>query len=1095
MINRMFLTLLLCGAGLLAAATTPAFVPGELVVKYKTGRTATTRAVVRARYGAQLRRALPSSKLELWQLTDTNASVQSVAGRVAADNAVAYAEPNYIYTVDRTPNDPFYDEGLLWGLNNTGQFGGTVDADIDAPEAWDFSTGGDVIVGVVDSGVDYTHPDLVSNMWRNPGEIPDDGIDNDNNGYVDDVFGIDPVNGTGAPMDDYGHGTHCAGTIAGFGNNGRGVAGVCWQARIMALKFIASNGSGSSFDAITCIDYAIKMGARVLNNSWGGGPYSQALHDVIALANDSNVLFCAAAGNGGLDGIGDDNDLTPNYPSCYNISNVLAVAASDRNDALAVFSNYGSNNVDLAAPGVDIASTVPGNQYAIYSGTSMATPHTCGAAALLLSFNPYLTVAEVKAALMNNVDPVPAFAPKMQTGGRLNVFNALRSIRGVFFDQRTYFTHTAVAVLLVDTNLAGSASVPVTLWSDAGDSESLLLPVHTPGSCLFTNTIRLEHGPAIPSNGVLEGVHGVQLRAAHADLSVTGCAQVSEALVINILNQPSVVPYETNAFGLSGCNNGNVLVSMSVSNAATGNAQSFSATNAWQAPILPLSASTDRNIIWVTGSNAYGFTAAAMVAITRTGPAGLTNFVAGMTGAHQWPFASWAAAATSVVAAVSAAPDGNLILVSSGVYREAELIIERAVTVRGVAGAAQTVLDAGYAHRCLSLTTNAVVEGLTLLRGTNRYGGGVHITTGVLRDCAIVSNIAGIQGGGAYLQAGATLDHCSILGNVSVGDAGGVYVDRQGTLTDCDVRGNKAALSGGGVVLQRGGLVSRCRVLANRAEENGGGIHQDSFASLTGIVTDTLLVGNVARKYGGALSATYGSDTRNCTIVSNRTELLAGGGIYANHGGAVRNCIVQYNNAALGPNWYAANGDITVGFTCITPDPGGVSNTVSNPLFTQDGAWHLLGASPCVDAANSVWLLNTLDCGGAPRVYGGAPDMGAFEFAPAGLLCYFTAATNVAEPATALAFTAQAWGTNLAQLVCAWDFDANDTPDAIRTNDLTVTHTYNDPGVYAVRVTINNAAGEQTSYERAAAVTIVPEPLLCGALGCLLLFTRLGRQL
>jgi len=1086
--DRTFLTLLLCGAGLLAAATTPAFVPGELVVKYKAGRTNTARAGVRARYGAQLRRTLPYSKLELWQLSDTNTPVPVAASRVAADSSVEYAEPNFIYTLDRTPNDPLF--GELWGLNNTGQFGGTIDADIDAPAAWDFSTGGDVIVGVVDSGVDYTHPDLVSNMWRNPGEIPDDGIDNDHNGYVDDVFGIDPVNGDSDPLDDYGHGTHCAGTIAGMGDNARGVAGVCWQARIMALKFIAGTGSGSSFDAITCIDYAIRMGARVLNNSWGGGPYSQALHDIIALAEASNVLFCAAAGNGGMDGIGDDNDLTPNYPSCYNISNVLAVAASDRNDALAVFSNYGSNSVDLAAPGVSILSCVPGNQYESWSGTSMATPQTCGAAALLLAFNPYLTVAEVKAALMNNVDPVPAFAPKMQTGGRLNVFNALRSIRGVFFDQRTYFTHATVAVLLVDTNLAGSASVPVTLWSDAGDLEPLVLPVHTPGSCLFTNTIRLEHGPAIPSNGVLEGVHGVQLRAAYPGLSVTGSAQVSEALAINILTPPTTVPYATNAYALVGANNGNVLVSMSVSNAATGSAQSFSATNAFQTPLLPLSDTTDRNVIWVTGSNAYGFTAAAMVAITRTGPAGLTNFVARATGAHQWPFATWASAATSVAAAVSAAPNGNLILVNSGVYRGVELIIERAVTVRGVAGAAQTVLDAGYAHRCLSLTTNALVEGLTLLHGTNRYGGGVHMTSGVLRDCAIVSNVAGIEGGGAYLLAGATLDHCRILGNTSVGDGGGAYIDQQGTLTDCDVRGNKAARSGGGVFLQRGGLVSRCRVSANRAEENGGGIQQDSFASPTGIVTDTLLAGNVARKYGGALSASYGSDVRNCTIVSNRAELLAGGGLYINRGGAVRNCIVQYNTASLGPNWYAANGSIAAGFTCITPDPGGVSNTVSNPLFTQDGAWHLLGASPCVDAANPAWLLNALDCAGAPRIYGTAPDMGAFEFAPAGLLGYFTAATNAAEPAVPIAFAAQAWGTNLAQLVCTWDFDADGTNDVVRTNDLAATHAYSDAGVYAVRVTLANAGGERSTYLRVAAVTIVPEPLLCGVLCLVLFFTR-----
>jgi len=371
------LALLCCAA--LAAAAPPPCVPGQLIVKYKTAQTAPARAAVAARHAAYTRRSLLHGQFALWHLADTNITLQNAARIVSADPDIDYAEPNFIYSISRSPNDPLFADGSLWGLNNTGQFGGTVDADIDAPEAWDFTFGGDIIVGVVDSGVDYTHPDLAANMWRNPGEIPDDGIDNDGNGYVDDVFGIDTVNNTGDPYDELGHGTHCAGTIAGAGNNTQGVAGVCWRAQIMALKFIAGDGAGNAFGALACIEYAIHHGARVLNNSWGGGPYSQALQDMIALAEASNVLFCAAAGNGGRDGIGDNNDLTPDYPASYPNSNVLAVAASDRNDALAVFSNYGSNSVDVAAPGVDVVSTLPGNRYASYNGTSMATPHVCGA--------------------------------------------------------------------------------------------------------------------------------------------------------------------------------------------------------------------------------------------------------------------------------------------------------------------------------------------------------------------------------------------------------------------------------------------------------------------------------------------------------------------------------------------------------------------------------------------------------------------------------------------------------------------------------------------------------------------------------------------
>ena len=1069
------LALLCCAA--LAAAAPPPCVPGQLIVKYKTAQTAPARAAVAARHAAYTRRSLLHGQFALWHLADTNITLQNAARIVSADPDIDYAEPNFIYSISRSPNDPLFADGSLWGLNNTGQFGGTVDADIDAPEAWDFTFGGDIIVGVVDSGVDYTHPDLAANMWRNPGEIPDDGIDNDGNGYVDDVFGIDTVNNTGDPYDELGHGTHCAGTIAGAGNNTQGVAGVCWRAQIMALKFIAGDGAGNAFGALACIEYAIHHGARVLNNSWGGGPYSQALQDMIALAEASNVLFCAAAGNGGRDGIGDNNDLTPDYPASYPNSNVLAVAASDRNDALAVFSNYGSNSVDVAAPGVDVVSTLPGNRYASYNGTSMATPHVCGAAALLLALNPRMTHIEVKNVLMAAVDKLPAFAPKMQSGGRLNVFNALRGMHNVFFDQPAYFTHTPVTILLINTNLPGGSPVPVTLFSDAGDEETLLVWQHTPGNNLFTNTIPLVHGVAVPGNGVLEGVHGVQLFALAAGMSSTGTAGVSESLVITIATPPTTVPYETNVYAVLGSNNGNVIVAMTVSNAATGEARAFSATNEWLAPALALSETTDRDVFWVTGSNAYGFSAAAMVAVTRMSPANLTNHVAQATGAHQWPYASWADAATSVVAAVTTAPDGNLILVATGRYHETELRVTRAVTVRGVDGPAQTILDAGFAHRCLSISTNALVEGLTLLQGAHRYGGSVHLAAGTARNCIIISNAAGVKGGGVYLELGGTLDQCVVADNMSVGDGGGVYVLQDGTVTASELRGNQAVASGGAVVLYRGGLVSRCRVVANRCEDNGGGIHVDSFSGPTGLVADTLLAGNVARKYGGGLSYYFGGDARSCTLVSNRSEILAGGGLYAYRGGAVRNCIVHDNSAGLGANWYAANGGIAFSSSCTTPNPGGISNLVADPLFTQDGAWHLLGASPCVDAADTAWLVNTQDCAGAPRVHGPAPDMGAFEFAPAGLLCYFTCATNVAEPDTPLAFAAQAWGTNLAALVCAWDFDADGVIELIMTNDMTAVHAYADPGVYAVRLTVNNAAGERSDYLRTAAVTVIPEPM------------------
>ena len=354
----------------------------------------------------------------------SNTTVQQTLQTLLQDPNVEYAEPNYqVHAMQTIPDDADFDS--LYGLHNTGQTLGVVDADIDAPEAWDIQTGTDVVIAVIDSGVDYNHVDLRDNMWTNEGEIPNNGIDDDGNGFVDDYRGWDFANNDNDPMDDHFHGTHVAGTIAAAGNNGIGVVGVNWNARIMPLKFLDANGSGSLQSAIGAIEYAAKMGARVSNNSWGGGPFSQALHDAIVNAENQGHLFVAAAGNDGT-----NNDFQPTYPATYDLPNIISVAATDHRDGLASFSNYGANTVDLGAPGVDIYSTAPGNSYRVLSGTSMATPHVTGVAGLLFATNPSLTYQEVKAALLEGVDPVTSLASRTITKGRLNAFNALTSVQG-----------------------------------------------------------------------------------------------------------------------------------------------------------------------------------------------------------------------------------------------------------------------------------------------------------------------------------------------------------------------------------------------------------------------------------------------------------------------------------------------------------------------------------------------------------------------------------------------------------------------------------------------------------------------------------------
>ncbi len=344
-----------------------------------------------------------------------------------ASPLVAFAEANWILTsagatsLVASPDDDRFDQ--LWAMDNTGQTGGTADADIDAPEAWTVSTGAGVVVGVIDTGVDTTHPDLKNNIWVNPGEIAGNGVDDDGNGYVDDIHGWDFYNNDNDPFDDNGHGTHVAGTIAAEAGNGIGVAGVAPQAEIMALKFMNASGSGTVSKAVAAIDYATQMGARITSNSWSiDSVFSHALYNAIAAAGAAGSLFIAAAGNDGR-----NTDQVGSYPAAYDLDNIISVAATDHNDNLAGFSNYGVSTVDLGAPGSGILSTVPGGSYGHKSGTSMATPHVSGAAALVLSANPGLTAAEVKDILLADVDPVEALAGKTASGGRLNAASAVNA--------------------------------------------------------------------------------------------------------------------------------------------------------------------------------------------------------------------------------------------------------------------------------------------------------------------------------------------------------------------------------------------------------------------------------------------------------------------------------------------------------------------------------------------------------------------------------------------------------------------------------------------------------------------------------------------
>ncbi len=391
----------------------------------------------------------------------------------AKKQLIRFAEPDFIVRTLATPNDPSYLDGSLWGLNNTGQSGGSNDADIDAPEAWDTrSDASSVLVAVIDTGIRMTHEDLKNQLWKNPLEIAGDGIDNDGNNFIDDVHGINAITGSGNPNDDNGHGTHVAGSIAAQGNNGLGVVGVAWKAKILSAKFLSDAGSGAISDAIICINYAVAKGAKVISNSWGGGQFSQSVYQTILDAGNQGVLLVFAAGNSNS-----NNDANPTYPASYQADCIVGVAASTRSDVVSNFSNFGVTDTNLAAPGSSILSCghKADDAYISFNGTSMATPHVAGALALIAAQFPSESSSQWQHRLLRAVDRLPALQGKVQTGGRLNIQNALTgTIARPLYDDfaeagaltsniRLRLTNRNATTELLEQNHA-SAAPQATLW-------------------------------------------------------------------------------------------------------------------------------------------------------------------------------------------------------------------------------------------------------------------------------------------------------------------------------------------------------------------------------------------------------------------------------------------------------------------------------------------------------------------------------------------------------------------------------------------------------------------------------------------------------
>ncbi len=503
----------------LAADPTLRYDPGSILVRFRGDAEAAQR-------DAAVSTALALIDAEVIQTYRIVPGLVHMTVGVGADEAieflqatglVEYAEPDYFVHTQNTPNDPGYAQ--CWGLHNTGQSvngdPGTNDADIDGPEAWSIFTGNpNFVVAVIDTGVQRSHPDLAANMWTNPGEIASNGIDDDGNGYIDDVNGWDFYNNDNDPNDDNGHGTHCAGTIGAVGNNGIGVVGVVWRAKMVGLKFLGSSGSGSISAALSALQYCTLEGIKVSSNSWGGGGYSQSFFNAIEASKSVGHLFVAAAGNGGY-----NNDTTPSYPASYTNDNVIAVAATDNDDRRASFSQYGATSVDLGAPGVNVYSTYIGSSYRYLSGTSMATPHVSGVVAAIYGQNSNWTYSQVRSRLLSTTRPVSALSGRCVTGGVANLRNAI-----IDNNNATVVTNSTANN---QTVVGGTMILYAATASDVQDG-------NVSASIVWTSSLQGQFaaGPSVNFGQLMIGTHTVTATATDSNFA-SGSASITITVTPN----------------------------------------------------------------------------------------------------------------------------------------------------------------------------------------------------------------------------------------------------------------------------------------------------------------------------------------------------------------------------------------------------------------------------------------------------------------------------------------------------------------------------------------------------------------------------------
>jgi len=868
---------------------------------------------------------------------------QSLEDVVSAYNNhpdVEYAELNYIFSADMVPNDPEYPS--QWALPK-----------ISAPDAWDIRTdASEVIVAVIDTGIDYEHDDIDDNMWINQAEFNGTtGVDDDGNGYIDDIYGYDFVNKDSDPLDDHGHGTHCAGIIAAEGDNSLDVSGLCWHGRIMALKFLDWTGYGSDTDAIEALYYAVENGAEVISNSWGGPFASQALAEAIDYAHSRGVIVVAAAGNTG--------STDPHYPAYYE--NVLSVAATDSDDKRAFFSTYGEW-VDIAAPGTDILSLSAGGGTTNKSGTSMSCPYVAGTCGLMLSIYPQMDIERVRWLLMESAEPI---YPGVCASGRLNVYQALQAIvsrKGdISFEQEVYNCSEQMKLYLLDSDLATNGTHEVTVQTDGGDFETVLLSEQSSG--IFTGTIPTDPGQVRTEDGLVQVAHGQIITAVYYDandgtgnsvtVTDTATADCESPLVVDVRvgfpgRQPRIC-FQTNEPTTAAVRCGTSCAGPYIVNAAD--------------PALTTSHTV--KLAGVLPETEYFFV---VEAVDEAGNITIDDNAAGC-----YTFTTTAsdediyvpAGCATIQEAVENCWDGRAVRVADGIYSSQENrdidFLGRPITVQSENGPDNCIIDCNGSeegpHRGFIFQnaedSNSVLTGFTIANGYAEPGGAVYCCSSspkitnckfignfasaiynsdqsnpIVTDCTFTANAGGgtseaaggmanyfysspaVTGcvftenysytdGGAirnYLGSDPEITNCTFSRNWSTGRGGGIYNFRSDpAISNCSFTGNSSIYNGGaGVCCYYSNATIDSCIISNNT--TGGGIccYDTSYP----VISNCLISSNTSL-YGGGICNSVASRPviRNCTIVGNHAE-IKGGGLYNYYSTATISNSILWNNTA-----------------------------------------------------------------------------------------------------------------------------------------------------------------------------------------------------